>query len=130
MGRSKGGKKGPVAKYPVETLPHPAEFYWGPIIDVHTARSLGLKRFFTGEPCIHNHICERWSASRSCVECAKERHRTAEYRERFNPQEKESWLRGKDDYNAQRRSVIASKPVKSEARREGNRRAWIARRAD
>ncbi|RQP04776.1 MAG: hypothetical protein D1H97_16460 [Paracoccus sp. BP8] len=90
---------------------------------------MGLKRFFTGEPCIHNHICERWSASRSCVECAKERHRTAEYRERFNPQERESWLRYREDYNAQRRAKADATPPKSQARRDGLKRHWVERKA-
>ena len=130
MARSRGGKKGPDAKYPVQTLPSPVEYYHGPVIDRHTARSLGRPRFFTGEPCLHNHIAERWVSSATCIECVKERHRTAEYKARFNPQEHESWSRNRDAYNAQRRAVKAAKPVKSEARREASLRAWARRKAE
>jgi hypothetical protein len=35
------------------------------------AKSLGLKRYFTGEPCIHGHLCERYVACSICVECKK-----------------------------------------------------------
>ena len=34
-----------------------------------TAVQLGLKRYFTGVPCIHGHISERYVASNECVEC-------------------------------------------------------------
>jgi len=134
MARIRGGKKGPDAKYPVESLPSPVEFYWGPIIDRHTARAMGRKRFFTGEPCIHNHVAERWVSSATCIECTKERHRSREYREQYaKPYLREYAAENPDkveEYNAQRRAVKAARPVKSEARREGNRRAWARRKAE
>lgn len=133
MGRIRGGKKGPDAKYPVQTLPSPVEFYHGPVIDRHTARSLGHKRFFTGEPCIHNHVAQRWVSSATCIECVKERHRTAEYREQYaNPYRREydaTHPEKVEEYNAARRAVKAAKPVKSESRRESCRAAWVERRA-
>jgi hypothetical protein len=39
------------------------------IISQAEAKSLGLKRYFTGKPCKHGHVCERYICS-SCVECA------------------------------------------------------------
>jgi hypothetical protein len=33
------------------------------------ARQLGLKRYFTGEPCIYGHVAERKVVSRTCFEC-------------------------------------------------------------
>ena len=38
-------------------------------INRETAVQLGLKRYFTGVPCIHGHICERRISSNECVEC-------------------------------------------------------------
>lgn len=30
----------------------------------------GKKRYFTGVPCAHGHICERFTSSKGCLECA------------------------------------------------------------
>ncbi len=35
------------------------------------AKALGLKRYFTGEPCKHGHISERRVCDYSCIECKK-----------------------------------------------------------
>jgi hypothetical protein len=35
------------------------------------AKALGLKRFFTGEPCSHGHVAERGVSSRRCTECGR-----------------------------------------------------------
>jgi len=34
------------------------------------AYSRNLKRYFTGEPCLHNHICERRTSSGACIICS------------------------------------------------------------
>jgi hypothetical protein len=39
------------------------------IIGRDEARKRGLKRYFTGEPCLHGHIAERWVSTKDCVEC-------------------------------------------------------------
>ncbi len=39
------------------------------------AKSLGLKRYFTGEPCVHGHVAER-SLRGECIECRKRRRNT------------------------------------------------------
>lgn len=36
------------------------------------ARSLGLKRFFTGEPCRNGHVAERATNNGACLACVKE----------------------------------------------------------
>lgn len=41
------------------------------IISRTEAKSLGLKRFFTGKPCIRGHLAERIVSNKACVECAK-----------------------------------------------------------
>ncbi len=37
------------------------------------ARSIGLKRYFTGKPCRHGHVADRFASSWACVECNKEK---------------------------------------------------------
>lgn len=36
------------------------------------ARAMGLKRFFTGRPCIHGHLVDRMVANGSCDQCNKD----------------------------------------------------------
>lgn len=43
------------------------------VISIANARSLGLKRYFTGSPCPHGHISERYVSSRLCVVCCAKR---------------------------------------------------------
>jgi hypothetical protein len=38
-------------------------------ISKETAVQLGLKKYFTGVPCIHGHVCERRVNNHGCVEC-------------------------------------------------------------
>jgi hypothetical protein len=44
------------------------------IISRDEAKALGLKRYFTGEPCRHGHIAERSVHSGRCWECDRARH--------------------------------------------------------
>jgi hypothetical protein len=43
------------------------------IISRDEAKALGLKRYFTGEPCKHGHIAERYVSSGDCLECGRAR---------------------------------------------------------
>lgn len=45
----------------------------GPIITRKEAKSLGLKRYFTGKSCINGHICERQTRASICEICSKEK---------------------------------------------------------
>ena len=45
------------------------------IIGRDEASALGLKRFFTGNPCKRGHVAERDVDSRECMECSRERGR-------------------------------------------------------
>lgn len=40
-------------------------------ISKKSAEVLGLRRFFTGKPCKHGHISERYTMSYMCVECCR-----------------------------------------------------------
>jgi hypothetical protein len=42
------------------------------IITILDAKAQGLKRYYTGEPCIHKHITERSTNSGKCIICVKE----------------------------------------------------------
>lgn len=42
------------------------------IITRAEARAGGLKRFFTGKPCKHGHISERYVSDRCCATCERE----------------------------------------------------------
>lgn len=38
------------------------------------ARMLGKTRYFTGRPCIHGHVAERYTSSGNCIECLRVTH--------------------------------------------------------
>ncbi|MEJ0006233.1 MAG: hypothetical protein WDM77_07565, partial [Steroidobacteraceae bacterium] len=39
------------------------------IVSRKDARARGLKRYFTGVPCLHGHIAERFVSRMTCVTC-------------------------------------------------------------
>jgi len=39
------------------------------VINMTTAKKQGLKRYFTGNPCVHGHVVERLVSNSDCVEC-------------------------------------------------------------
>ena len=41
------------------------------IISRSEAKALGLKEYYTGKPCKHGHIAERYVSTRQCVECMR-----------------------------------------------------------
>jgi len=41
------------------------------IVSLATAKSTGLTRYFSGEPCAKGHVAERLVSSRACCECTK-----------------------------------------------------------
>ncbi len=51
------------------------------IILLAEACKLGLKRYFTGKPCKHGHLCERKVIGRSCVECNKKYNESDKHKE-------------------------------------------------
>lgn len=115
-------------KYIIPVLDPPEQFYWGEPIDRQTAKSLGLKRYFTGEPCKKGHIAERWVSSLTCTECALRRHRTKEYLEYLQPVAK-AWREDNpdliDQYNAQRRKRREDDPEVAKEQRAACR-TWRA----
>lgn len=70
------------------------------------AKALGLKRYFTGEPCKNGHVAEKDTSGGGCVECRRERKKTkveqrriAEGREkRYKPKDEEDRRRHLAEY--------------------------------
>ena len=80
------------------------------IIGRDAASALGLKRFFTGEPCRHGHIVERSVSDSGCMECSREH--TRKYR-----------AADPEGYREYGRKWRAANPEKA---REYQRRWWAA----
>jgi hypothetical protein len=80
------------------------------------ADRLGLKRYFTGEPCIHGHIAERATVNCMCLACAKQRSRN---RRSANPELERQKLREWREKN----------PKKTAAQRQRTYRRTFAGRA-
>jgi 5-methylcytosine-specific restriction endonuclease McrA len=49
-------------------IPDPSD-YTGPIILRSGAKAVGLDRFYTGKPCIRNHLSQRVTVNGSCLQC-------------------------------------------------------------
>ena len=41
------------------------------VISREKAKAAGLRRYFTGKPCRHGHVDERYVSNEGCVICAK-----------------------------------------------------------
>jgi hypothetical protein len=50
------------------------------VISRSAAKSAGLKRYYTGVPCVNGHVAERLVKSWTCLECRKEQKATAQSR--------------------------------------------------
>ena len=52
-------------------IPDPSD-YTGPVISRDAAKAAGLARFFTGRPCLNNHMSERTTSNGGCFRCNNE----------------------------------------------------------
>jgi len=59
------------------------------IITRKQALELGLKRYFTGEPCKNGHVDERFVSNFRCYTCLRELSKTPEYQQRANARMKQ-----------------------------------------
>ncbi|MDR3464144.1 MAG: HNH endonuclease signature motif containing protein [Beijerinckiaceae bacterium] len=80
------------------------------LISRNAAAYKGHLRYFTGEPCLHGHICERIVSNNQCLECAKiyAREQYAANPEKFRARSRE-WSRDNPD-----KVKIRNKKYKSE----------------
>lgn len=74
-----------------------------PIVTREEAKAAGLKRFFSGIPCSHGHLAERFVSSKGCVECTA--FRRDGYR-RDNPERDRQYTRA---YYTANREVVKAK---------------------
>ena len=80
------------------------------------AQRLGLKRFFTGEPCSRGHIAQRQTSSGSCLVCHKDRMRTkgaAKAREAVR-----EWRRRNPDFYKRLYAASEGERARSRAKRK------------
>ena len=52
------------------------------VISRKQAKDLGLQRYYTGKPCKHGHICERYFKTGACVVCSQYQNWSEERRQR------------------------------------------------
>ena len=70
------------------------------------AKKHGLKRFFTGKPCLHGHVCERFLSNGCCVKCTYEQdYRTKEQQRK---KAKRYWAENKDRLSAVNKAAYAN----------------------
>ena len=53
-----------------------------PIVTRQEALKQGLPRFFTGRPCTHGHVDEKYTNNEKCCECARIQTRSRKQRAR------------------------------------------------
>ena len=101
------------------------------MVSITTAKSIGLKRYFNGIPCVRGHTSERMVSSRACCECLKIN--LAQYR----IDNRDGLLQRKREYAKQQRAsksghlyAIAKKSVaKHRAKRNQEKVAWRKKNA-
>ena len=97
-----------------------------------TAKASGLTRYFTGRPCKHGHVAERFVSNGWCVECAAGANKSgADYKRRYYTENRESLRAGQKEYRERNREVINARKrgyVKANRTKETARhREWCAR---
>jgi hypothetical protein len=100
-----------------------------PIISRDEARQKGLKRFFTGKPCKHGHVCERRVDSSECAECGRTRgrayHRRPDVKERVQAHRQQPDVKERIQ---ERVRAWAQRPEVRERRRAYHRRPEVKER--
>lgn len=111
------------------------------LITRRAAKENGLKMFFTGRPCCHGHLCERFAGNKNCRMCKLERDnrnhalpasklKRSEYdrmrwetdKPKLEAKNKAHYAANKDSINAQKREYWLANPEKLKA----SQRAWRA----
>lgn len=73
-----------------------------PILTRAQAKAAGLTRYYTGQPCVNGHVCERNVSDTHCMDCNRDRDaaRWSERRDECNARRKASWDVKHADYRA------------------------------
>jgi 5-methylcytosine-specific restriction endonuclease McrA len=99
-----------------------------PIITRAEAKAAGLTRYFTGKPCNHGHMCERYVKGGACLECVKMNgaEHYAQNTEKVKASQAEHYSRNAEKIKATRNAYRAQNPEKVKA----GHAAYYARNAD
>ncbi len=94
------------------------------LVTLAQAKERGLKRFYTGVPCIHGHDSERFVANKSCVICTYAAdHRT---KEQHAEKAKRMWAKHREKRSAENKAAYAAKTEYHKARAK----AWMVANPD
>jgi hypothetical protein len=79
-----------------------------PIMTRAQAKAAGLSRYFSGEPCVNGHVCERNVSDAHCMDCNRDRDaaRYPDRRDAQNAYHKARWPDRRDADNARRREQL------------------------
>lgn len=83
------------------------------------AKEQGLKRFFTGVPCLHGHICERFLSNGCCVICTYAADRRT--KEQHAEKAKRMWAKHREKRSAENKAAYAKNIEYHKARAK----AWM-----
>lgn len=90
-------------------------------ISAKIAKSLGIKRFFSGKPCKYGHIAERMAVNGDCTECIKKKkhdfyikniERIREYKKNYRAINSERILNKKKKYRQENQEKVYAGQVK------------------
>jgi hypothetical protein len=96
------------------------------IISRAEAGAKGLKRYFTGKPCLRGHVSERFVRSKDCMQC-----RMLSNRARYSDPKKHEDIIAKHRKAARRRYLLNPEPILSRNRKNRaarTRKAFMALR--
>ena len=93
------------------------------------AQSLGVKFYFTGEPCVRGHIALRKTKG-SCLECVKEDWAVDNERRKEKPKTEAAKAAGKRYYEKNRQAVIARAAARPAEEKRRNRADYKDRNVD
>lgn len=102
------------------------------LISQAEAKARDLKRYFTGKPCKHGHICERYTLDCGCVECkfARERAHRAVRREEYNARARAYRAAHREEINARARPGNAAYRAAHREERNAYNRTYRATHAE
>jgi hypothetical protein len=103
------------------------------IISRQTAKTQGLKRYFTGKPCLNGHIGPRSVANKHCLQCARERQvywrevhpiKAERQMEDYIASNPESWRKRSKDWRDKNPDKVAAKNAEFRASDPTYAREW------
>ena len=97
------------------------DIYTGPKLSRPEAIGLGLKLYFTGKPCPHGHIDQRWVTSYGCVTCQQA------YIDRKIADNPSHWTDLHARWRAKNPDKEAAKQARWKERRQDYDKAWRAK---